>query len=100
MIRKRGYSRTGQKLAIRADLQRKTQGTFDRINFIKCYRYFAYPESGSVGRYPGSRSVWIRDGASIRRHPEIIPFLRSIGIVPVFLAAYYPFFNPIKYMFG
>ncbi|KAG2896159.1 hypothetical protein PC116_g18046 [Phytophthora cactorum] len=119
MIRKRGYSLKGQKLAIRGDFQRKprvsilafigvrglidyfdTQGTFDRIEFVKCCRDFAYSKRGNVRRFPGSRSVWILDGASIHRYPEIIHFLRSIGIVPVSLPAYCPFFNPIEYMFG
>ncbi|OWY93701.1 LOW QUALITY PROTEIN: hypothetical protein PHMEG_00036809 [Phytophthora megakarya] len=117
MIRKRGYSLKGQKLAIRGDFQRKprvsvlafigwsndcfdTQGTFDRVEFLKCCQDFAYTKHNFVRQYPGSHSVWILDGASIHRHPEIVHFLRSIGIVPIFLPAYCPFFNPIEYMFG
>jgi hypothetical protein len=32
--------------------------------------------------------------------PEIVHYLRSVGVVPIFLPAYCPFFNPIEYMFG
>ncbi|KAE9043170.1 hypothetical protein PR001_g5906 [Phytophthora rubi] len=119
MIRKRGYSLKGQTIAIRGDFQRKprvsvlafmgvtgiidyydTQGTFDRVDFFQCCQDFAYSTRGNVRQYPGSNSVWILDGASIHRDPEIIHFLRSVGIVPIFLPAYCPFFNPIEYMFG
>eukprot|EP00644_Phytophthora_capsici_P000914 jgi/Phyca11/108987/e_gw1.16.119.1 len=88
----------GQKIAIRGDFQRKprvsvlafmgingiidyydTDGTFDRVNFFKSCRDFAYSTRGNVRQYPGTNSVWILDGASIHRDPEIIHFLRSIG---------------------
>lgn len=119
MIRKRGYSLRGQTIAIRGDFQRKPRvsvlafmcvtgildyyncdGTFDRVQFFNYCRDFAYSERGHVRQYPGSNSVWIMDGASIHRDPEIIHFLRSVGIVPIFLPAYCPFFNPIEFMFG
>lgn len=119
MIRKRGYSLKGQTIAIRGDFQRKprvsvlafmgvagiidyydTQGTFDRVDYFRCCQDFAYSTRGNVRRYPGSNSVWILDGASIHRDSEIIHFLRSVGIVPILLPAYCPFFNPIEYMFG
>lgn len=119
MIRKRGFSLRGHKIAIRGDFQRKprvsvlafmgvdgiidyhdTEGTFDRVEFFKCCREFAYSMRGNVRQYPGTNSVWILDGASIHRDPEIIHFLRSIGVVPIFLPAYCPFFNPIEFMFG
>ncbi|CAK4468659.1 unnamed protein product, partial [Aphanomyces euteiches] len=50
--------------------------------------------------YPGRSSVWVLDGASIHCHPDIVFYLRSVGIVPIFLPAYCPFFNPIEYVFG
>ncbi|GMF90591.1 unnamed protein product [Phytophthora fragariaefolia] len=119
MIWKRGYSLKGQTIAIRGAFQRKprvsvlafmgvngvidyydTQGTLDRVEFVKCCQDFAYSESGSVRQYPGRNSVWILDGASIHRDPDIVHFLRSIGIVPIFLPAYCPFFNPIEFLFG
>ena len=75
-----------------------TDGTFDRIRFVTCCREFAL--SKQVQQHPGRRSVWILDGARIHCHPNITYYLRSIGIVPVFLPAYCPFFNPIEYMFG
>jgi transposase len=119
IIRKRGYSLKGQKLAIRGDFQRKprisvlafigvsglidcfdTQSTFDRVKFVKCCQDFAYAKRNHVRQYPGSNSVWILDGASIHKHPEIVHFLRSIGIVPIFLPVYWSFCNPIEFMFG
>ncbi|KAG6942679.1 hypothetical protein JG687_00018915 [Phytophthora cactorum] len=74
MIRKRGYSLKGKTVAIRGDFQRKSKGTFDRVEFVQCCRDFAYSTRGMVRQYPGSNSVWILDGASIHRHPEIIHF--------------------------
>ncbi|EEY57981.1 uncharacterized protein PITG_00580 [Phytophthora infestans T30-4] len=93
MIRKRGYSLRGHKFAICGDFQRKprvsvlaflgvdgsidyynTDGTFDRVKFFTCCRYFAYSSRGKVRQYPGTHSVWILDGASIHRDPEIIYF--------------------------
>ncbi|KAG2905238.1 hypothetical protein PC129_g17969 [Phytophthora cactorum] len=119
MIRKRGYSLKGQMIAIRGYFQRKprvsvlafmgvngvidyydAEGTFDRVEFVKCCSDFASSSRGNLRPYPGSNYVWILDGASIHRHPEIVHFLRSIGIVPIFLPAYCPFFNPIEFMFG
>ncbi|KAG6942210.1 hypothetical protein JG687_00019193 [Phytophthora cactorum] len=81
MIRKRSYSLWGHKIAIRGDFQRKPHGTFDRVEFFKCCREFAYSTRGNVRQYPGTNSVWILDGASIHRSPEIIHFLRSIGFL-------------------
>ncbi|EEY68228.1 uncharacterized protein PITG_04643 [Phytophthora infestans T30-4] len=40
-----------------------TVGTFDRLEFVRCCQDFAYS-----------------NGASIHRHPEIVHYLRSIGI--------------------
>lgn len=77
-----------------------THETFDRVEFVKCCRDFAYSTHGNVRQYPGTNSIWIMDGASIHRYPEIIHFLRSIGVVPIFLPAYCPFFNPIEFLFG
>ncbi|EGZ20631.1 hypothetical protein PHYSODRAFT_493567 [Phytophthora sojae] len=77
-----------------------TEGTFDRVKFLESCRLFAYSKRGNVRQYPGSNSVWILDGAAIHRDPEIVHFLRSIGVVPIFLPAYCPFFNPIEYLFG
>lgn len=75
-----------------------TEGTFDRKTFVECCRSFAL--SGQVQQYPGQRSVWILDGARIHCHKNITYYLRSLGIIPVFLPAYCPFFNPIEYFFG
>ncbi|GMF29113.1 unnamed protein product [Phytophthora fragariaefolia] len=119
MIRKRGYSLRGHKIAIRGDFQRNprisvlafmgvggiidyydTDGTFDRVEFFKFCREFAYSTRVNVRQYPGTNSVWILDGASIHRDPEIIHFLRRIGVVPIFLSAYCPFLNPIEFMFS
>jgi transposase len=119
MIRRRGYALKGKKLAIRGDFQRlprvsmlaflgvdgiidfsHTEGTFDRVKFVRRCRRFAYSKRGFVRQYPGQHSVWIMDGATIHRHPEIVHWLRSLGIVVIFLPAYCPFFNPIEFIFG
>ncbi|RHY27054.1 hypothetical protein DYB32_007083, partial [Aphanomyces invadans] len=119
MIRKRGYALRGKTVAIRGDFARKprvsvlaflgvngiieyfdTEGTFDRAEFTKCCIDFVHSERGSVQQYPGRNSVWILDGASIHRHPEIVYYLRSVGVVPIFLPAYCQLFNPIEFMFG
>lgn len=75
-----------------------TEGTFDRQTFFRSCREFAL--SGNVQQYPGRRSVWILDGARIHCHRSITYYLRSIGIIPVYLPAYCPFFNPIEIFFG
>jgi transposase len=118
MLRKRGYGLKGKKLLYRGEFIRKprrsllcfigvhgllecflTEGTFDRSKFFACCREFAL-ESGQVRQYPGPHSVWILDGATIHCHPNIIYYLRSLGILPIFLPAYCPFFNPIEIFFG
>ncbi|KAE9005074.1 hypothetical protein PR001_g17544 [Phytophthora rubi] len=117
MLRRRGYALRGKKVAIRGDFERprvsilafigvngiidyfNTEGTFDRVEFTKCCQDFVH-SSGFVRQYPGPNSVWILDGAAIHRHPEIVHYLRSVGIVPIFLPAYCPFFNPIEFLFG
>lgn len=55
---------------------------------------------GSCQTYPGKSSVWILDGAKIHCHPSIIRNLRSLGIIPIFLPPYTPFFNQIEVIFG
>lgn len=76
MIRKRGYSLRGKKVAIRDDFERKlrvsilafigvngvldyfsTEGTFDRLEFTKCCQEFAHCPGGPVRQYPGRNSV-------------------------------------------
>ncbi|KAG6956510.1 hypothetical protein JG687_00010558 [Phytophthora cactorum] len=79
MLRKRGYSIRGTTIAIRGYFQRKPRGIFDRVEFLKCCRSFAYSKRGHVRQYPGPNSVWILDGAAIHRDPDIVHFLRSIG---------------------
>ncbi|RHZ17423.1 hypothetical protein DYB26_003126 [Aphanomyces astaci] len=119
MIRRRGYALRGKTVAIRGDFVRKprvsvlafigvqgvidyfdTEGTFDRAEFTKCCRDFVHSHRGGVRLYPGCNSVWILDGATIHRHSEIVHYLRSVGVVAIFLPAYCPFFNPIELMFG
>ncbi|KAF0703450.1 hypothetical protein AaE_015371 [Aphanomyces astaci] len=117
MLRKRGYSMRGEKIVFRGEFNRKprvsllcfigadglldyydTEGTFDRATFVRCCTLFAH--SGLVAIHPGGNSVWILDGAKIHCHAEIVMYLREIGIVPIFLPAYCPFYNPIEYFFG
>ncbi|KAF0706240.1 hypothetical protein AaE_014219 [Aphanomyces astaci] len=119
MIRKRGYALRGKTVAVRGDFQRKprvsvlafvgiggvidyfdTDGTFDRVEFTRCCQDFVHSQSAAIQQYPGRNSVWILDGATIHKHPEIVHYLRSVGIVPIFLPSYCPFFNPIEFLFG
>ncbi|KAI8847448.1 hypothetical protein BC829DRAFT_396619, partial [Chytridium lagenaria] len=71
-----------------------TKGTFTRRNFFKCCRQFAL-ESRHISVYPGPGSIWILDGAKIHCHPSIVFYLRSLGIIPIFLPAYF-FFGLVK----
>ncbi|KAG6952808.1 hypothetical protein JG688_00013121 [Phytophthora aleatoria] len=87
-----------EKVAIRGDFQCKPPGMFDRVSFVECCRDFVYSNCGNIRQYPGSNSVWILDGAKIHRQPEIVHYLHSVGVVPMFLPAYCPFFNPIEFM--
>lgn len=117
LLRTKGYGIIGEKLIYRGEFSRKprmsmlaflgqngiletyvTEGTFNRLKFFAYCKDFAL--SGICQKYPGRNSVWILDGAKIHCHPSIIRYFRSIGIFPIFLPAYTPFFNPIEYMFG
>lgn len=117
LIRKKGYGVVGKKLIFRGEFNRKprmsllcflgqegiletfqTEGTFSRQIFFDCLKNFAL--SGICRIYPGHHSVWILDGAKIHCHPAIVRYLRSIGIIPIFLPPYTPFFNPIEIIFG
>lgn len=117
LLRRKGYGIIGKKLIYRGEYVRrprlsflcflgqtgmldtyKTEGTFTRLKFFECCKEFAL--GGSCKTYPGKNSIWILDGAKIHCHPSIIRYLRSIGILPIFLPAYSPFFNPIEIIFG
>lgn len=117
LIRKKGYGIVGRKLIFRGEFNRKprmsllcflgqtgiletyqTEGTFCRLKFFECCKNFAL--SGICQIYPGHNSIWILDGAKIHCHPAIVRYLRSIGIFPIFLPPYTPFFNPIEIVFG
>jgi hypothetical protein len=56
-----------------------TEGTFDRLKFIGCCKEFAL-KNPQVRQYPGANSVWILDGAAIHCDPNIVYYLRSLGI--------------------
>lgn len=118
MLRRKGYGVVGQKVIFRGEFCRKprvsflcflgedgmldsfyTEGTFNRQKFFTCCRNFAL-NNVKVEKYPGFNSVWILDGARIHCDPHIIRYLRSIGIIPIFLPPYCPFFNPIELIFG
>ncbi|XP_053699066.1 uncharacterized protein LOC128746041 [Sabethes cyaneus] len=118
MLRNRGYGFVGKRLIFRGEFRRRprvstlcflgqgglldsfmTKGTFTRKIFFECCRTFAL-QSGNVQTYPGFYSVWVMDGARIHCDKHIIMYLRSLGIVPIFLPAYCPFYNPIEIIFG
>lgn len=117
LLRRKGYGIIGKKLIFRGEYIRrprlsflcflgqtgildtyKTEGTFTRLKFFECCKEFAL--GGTCQTYPGKFSVWILDGAKIHCHPSIIRYLRSLGILPIFLPPYTPFFNPIEVIFG
>lgn len=116
MMRKKGYARKGKRLVYRGVFQRtarvsllcflgidgmvdafNTEGTFDRHTFSKFCREFALEK---CEKYPGKNSIWIMDGAAIHCDANLIVYLRSIGIIPIFLPAYCPQLNPIEVVFG
>lgn len=118
MLRRKGYGVVGRKIVFRGEFCRKprvsflcflgaggmldsfwTEGTFNRRKFFDCCRSFAM-HNAHVQSYPGFHSVWILDGARIHCDANIIRYLRSVGIIPIFLPAYCPFFNPIEIIFG
>ncbi|KAF0766188.1 hypothetical protein AaE_002940, partial [Aphanomyces astaci] len=117
MLRRRGYAMKGEKVVIRGEFGRKprvsllcflgadglldyydVEGTFDTATFLQCCCLFVH--GGKVQIYPGANSVWVLDGAKIHCNAEIILHLRSLGVVPIFLPVYCPFYNPIEYFFG
>lgn len=119
MIRKNGYAIRGERLIYRGEFCRKpresllcflgangiancyqTEGTFNRKKFAAFCRKFALDHDSNVLKYPGQLSVWIMDGAKIHCDENLISYLRSLGIIPLFLPAYCPFFNPIEVVFG
>lgn len=119
MMRKKGYAMKGQKLIYRSEFVRKprisllcfigvhgmlncyqTDGTFTRLKFVEFCRNFAIDCDSKVEQYPGMYSVWIMDGARIHLDKHFVQYLRSLGIIVIFLPAYCPFFNPIELVFG
>lgn len=118
MLRNHGYGVKGKKIIYRGEFNRRpresylcflgqtgmlesyrTEGTFTRQKFFECIRKFAL-RSGKAETYPGRHSIWIMDGARIHCDKNIIMYLRSLGILPIFLPAYCPMFNPIEVIFG
>ena len=117
MRRTHGYGESGKRLFVNGEYVRlprvpllcfltheglldavPTEGTFTRDKFFECCEELVH--SGYIQAYPGPRSIWIMDGAKIHRHRAIIDYLRTAGIVVLFLPAYCPFYNPIEIFFG
>ncbi|XP_039452320.1 uncharacterized protein LOC120431249 [Culex pipiens pallens] len=117
ILRSKGYSPSGERIIWKGEFVRKprvsllsfigynglletfsVEGTFTRSSFFECVRNFA--TSGKVMQHPGVNSVWILDGAKIHCHHGIVEYLRSMGIIVIFLPAYSPFYNPIELVFG
>lgn len=117
MLRNKGYGVKGQRLIHQGEFVRKprisllcflgqmglkasyqTEGTFSRKIFFDHLKDFAL--SDNVRTYPGRHSVFIMDGARIHCDANITTYLRSLGLIVVFLPAYCPFYNPIEIVFG
>lgn len=118
MLRNKGYGVRGERLIYRGEFNRRarvsllcfmgvqgvlevfeTDGTFTRAKFIDCCKKFALSTDTPVRQYPGYYSIWVLDGAKIHCHPKIVQYLRSLGIIVVFLPAYCPQYNPIEVLF-
>ncbi|XP_062700586.1 uncharacterized protein LOC134284959 [Aedes albopictus] len=118
LLRNKGYGVVGRKLVYKEEFCRRprvsclcflgqngivesfeTEGTFTRQKFFDCCRKMVF-SIDCVRTYPGRFSVWVMDGARIHCDSNIIQYLRSLGIIPLFLPAYCPFFNPIEVVFG
>lgn len=118
MLRTKGFGMKGQRLIYQGEFNRRarvsllcfigecgmlevfdTDGTFTRKKFVSCCKAFALGQNTPVRQYPGKFSIWILDGAKIHCHPSIVQYLRSLGIVVVFLPAYCPQYNPIEIAF-
>lgn len=117
LLRNKGYCMQGERLVCTGEFLRKprvsllcflgqngmtevydTEGTFNRTKFFECVQKFI--RDNNVERYPGANSIWIMDGARIHCDPMIIYYLRSLGLIPIFLPAYCPMYNPIEIVFG
>eukprot|EP00734_Pompholyxophrys_sp_LG126_P000366 Pompholyxophrys_sp_v1_NODE_136_length_1649_cov_15.867001.p1 type:complete len:346 gc:universal NODE_136_length_1649_cov_15.867001:504-1541(+) len=117
MLRKHGWFLRGQRPVIKSCFQRgqrisilaflgvdgivenyETSGTFDHLTFFDCCKSLL--DSGKVQPYPGKRSIWILDGASIHVDNTMVEYFYSRGIFLVYLPAYSPFFNPIEVIFS
>lgn len=118
MLRTKGYGLVGESLIFHGEFRRlprvscltflgqhgiienfETEGTFTRQKFFECVKRIATKHNG-IRAYPGIHSVWIMDGARIHCDEFIIKYLRSLGIIPIFLPAYCAHFNPIEVIFG
>lgn len=119
ILRKNGYGRKGKRLLYRGEFNRRprisalcfmgvngllncytTEGTFNRSKFIECCRQFALDSDSLVQQYPGRYSLWIMDGAKIHLDKNLVSYLRSLGLIIVYLPAYAPFFMPIETVFA
>lgn len=118
MLRTHGYGTVGESLVFKGEFRRlprvscltflgqsgiienfETEGTFTRQKFFECVKRMALKHN-SVRAYPGKFSIWVMDGARIHTDEFIIKYLRSLGIIPIFLPAYCPQYNPIEIIFG
>ena len=118
IFRNKGYSLKGEKSVVSGEYARlprvlllcfigvhglletyQTEGTFSRHLYFKCIDDFVR-NSGNCSIYPGKRLILIMDGARIHCDKSITYHLRSLGVVPIFLPAYCPFYNPIELLFG
>jgi transposase len=116
MMRRNGYGLKGNRILFRGEFCRKsrvsllcflgasgmldvfqTQETFNRHTFIQCLKEFAL-KNENVRTYPGKNSIWIMDGARIHTNKLLVDYLKSLGIVVLFLPAYTPFFHPIEFV--
>lgn len=72
----------------------ETPGTFNRNIFVQCLRKLVKESKIRKG------TVVIMDGAKIHLDPNIVYYLRSVGLLVLFLPAYCPFYNTIEIVFA
>ncbi|KAH9124519.1 hypothetical protein AeMF1_004737 [Aphanomyces euteiches] len=94
VLRTRGYCLKGRKLAFRGEFNRKA-----RVSVL-CW----INVDGVVEIFHTEGYMLIQNDRLKRVQGQVLfglwMYLRSIEIVPLFLPAYCPFFNPIEYLFG
>lgn len=74
-----------------------TEGAYNADKFYDAFMRVVLPH---MNPFPGPRSVFVLDGATIRKDPRIHNAIASLGGVSVILPPYSPEYNPIEKVFA